>query len=376
MNKQTSVAVFCSDYIVVAQHLTEIISSLSLQFCDVFVFTNCLSRISYRHVFAHNVHFVDIPFLRKPSFASDLNCLFQLFWHLRGSSFSLWLSFTPKLSLLLSLLWPLRFCQFPRPRRIHYFTGLLWESRKNIFCRNVYRMIDGFTLLTSDFVLADSHAQKIALKQLPFSSHVYCLGHGSLKGVNLLASSSPTLSSLPGTPRPFTLIFLGRLTPEKGLHDILSVFYRLSAKYSNIHLLLVGPIEHKSLEFLYSSTDECISYYPFTDDPFSFFSRSDLHILPSRREGFGSTVLESAACGIPTIGTSIPGLNESIAHGFSGLLVAPYDLDALHDCIEGLYLNPGYLLYLGRNARSRVESFFDQSDVIDRLCSFLSDCLP
>jgi glycosyltransferase involved in cell wall biosynthesis len=371
-----SISIFCSDYIVVAQHLTEIILSLSSRFHAVYVYTNCSTRRFHSSTFPPNVIFVDIPFLRKPSIASDLKCLFLLLGALKKYRSDLWLTFTPKISLLLSLLYPYRKLIPSSPRRIHYFTGLLWEARIRRITRIFFISIDLLTLLTSDFILVDSHSQEATLQKLPFSQHVRCLGHGSLKGVKLSSSTplTPT-SSHTASSRPFTITYLGRITPDKGTHDLIAVFKRLSSHYPDIHLQLVGPIEHNSLEYLSSNLCNNISYYAFTSDPFSFFRRSDLHVLPSRREGFGSTVLESAACGVPTVGTLIPGLTESISHGHTGLLAPLDDLDALYHCIEGLYLNPDYLLYLGRNAQSRVYHLFNQSDVIDRLCVFLLNCL-
>ena len=39
-----------------------------------------------------------------------------------------------------------------------------------------------------------------------------------------------------------------------------------------------------------------------------------LHVIASRKEGWGLSVLEAAACGVPTVATDVPGLRESVIH--------------------------------------------------------------
>ena len=48
---------------------------------------------------------------------------------------------------------------------------------------------------------------------------------------------------------------------------------------------------------------------------------ADVFCLPSYREGFGSTIIEAAACGIPAIGSKIYGITDAIIDGETGILV-------------------------------------------------------
>ena len=56
----------------------------------------------------------------------------------------------------------------------------------------------------------------------------------------------------------------------------------------------------------------------------SFFESIDVLILPSKREGFGSVVVEANACSIPVIGSDIYGLTDSLKHGTNGLVASNY----------------------------------------------------
>ena len=60
---------------------------------------------------------------------------------------------------------------------------------------------------------------------------------------------------------------------------------------------------------------------PFTRVPEQYMAAADIFCMPSYREGFGTAVIEAAACGIPSIGSNIYGLCDAIVNGSTGILV-------------------------------------------------------
>jgi glycosyltransferase involved in cell wall biosynthesis len=88
---------------------------------------------------------------------------------------------------------------------------------------------------------------------------------------------------------------------------------------------------------------------------------ADIFLLPSHREGFGATVIEAAACGIPTIGTSIYGLTDAVADGQSGILVPVGQVAALTDAIVRLTADSELRRKMGVCARQRVECCFTEA---------------
>ena len=56
-----------------------------------------------------------------------------------------------------------------------------------------------------------------------------------------------------------------------------------------------------------------------------FWQGCDVAILPSHREGFPKALLEAAACGLPLLGTDVPGVREIVLDGVNGLLFAKGD---------------------------------------------------
>ena len=96
---------------------------------------------------------------------------------------------------------------------------------------------------------------------------------------------------------------------------------------------------------------------------------SNVLVLPSYREGFGSVVIEAAACGVPAIGSDIKGLVGSIKADQTGLLFPVGDVEELAKSMLKLFIKPSLCEKLGMRAEERAVSHFDQ----DLLVTYLED---
>ncbi len=85
---------------------------------------------------------------------------------------------------------------------------------------------------------------------------------------------------------------------------------------------------------------------------------ADLFCMPSFREGFGTAVIEAAACGIPSIGTNIYGLVDAIVDGKTGLIVEPRDFLELANSIRKLIEDDKLRIKMGEAARYRAQESF------------------
>ena len=87
----------------------------------------------------------------------------------------------------------------------------------------------------------------------------------------------------------------------------------------------------------------------------------DIVVMPShRREGLPRILMESAALGKPVVATRRPGNVEAVKDGVTGLLVPMRDGLALAEGILRLVRNPGYAAEIGRRARQRALTHFDE----------------
>jgi glycosyltransferase involved in cell wall biosynthesis len=97
---------------------------------------------------------------------------------------------------------------------------------------------------------------------------------------------------------------------------------------------------------------------------------ADVLVLPSHREGFGSTVIEAGACGIPALASCIYGLTDAVVHGQTGLLIRPGDVGELTQAMEKLGKAKSLRLRMGRFARHRAREKFAQEKITGALLQF------
>ena len=103
---------------------------------------------------------------------------------------------------------------------------------------------------------------------------------------------------------------------------------------------------------------DAVTFHGHVDDAakHALVQRSWVHILPSRKEGWGLAVIEAAQHGVPTIGyRSSGGLTDSIVDGVTGVLVD--DHHELVDRLEQLLGDPVLRAELGAKAQARSREF-------------------
>ena len=106
-----------------------------------------------------------------------------------------------------------------------------------------------------------------------------------------------------------------------------------------------------------------IHFVDYTSIPEQYMAAADVFCLPSYREGFGTTVIEAAAMGIPTIGTYINGLIDAIVNGETGILVPSHDDRALLQALKQLLDDPDLTYQMGKAARQRCVRKFNANIV-------------
>jgi glycosyltransferase involved in cell wall biosynthesis len=147
---------------------------------------------------------------------------------------------------------------------------------------------------------------------------------------------------------------------------LLNAFRELVKKNSDIYLIIAGPDEGGLQEVVKTYLKELakvIRFVPKVVDSSDFLAMSDVLVLPSYREGFGTVVIEAAAVGIPAIGTDIYGLRDSIEDGQTGILVPVKDEQKLEQAMQLLINNSPLRLRMSQKASERVSSLFSADSV-------------
>lgn len=159
-----------------------------------------------------------------------------------------------------------------------------------------------------------------------------------------------------------TLLYLGRLKRYKRVDLPIRAVAMLRAAGVEVRLVVAGAGDDDGR--LRGLADElgvadAVEFrgHVDEDEKLALFRRAWVHVLTSRKEGWGITNLEAAACGTPTIASDSPGLRDSVVHGQTGFLVPHEDVEALAARVRELVENDGLRERLGRNARAFAEAF-------------------
>ena len=353
-NQKKRIAIITSVPFTIKVFLVEQIKLLS-QHYDVTLITSDVKfegEESLESIFHHKVKLISIPIVRKISFYKDFLSFLRLYAIFRKEKFSVIHSVTPKAGLLAMASGFFSGVD----HRLHVFTGQVWVTKKPPF-RWLLILMDKLIGRFATCILVDSQSQLQFLidKKIVNKNKSSVLANGSISGVDLSRFNKNSIirtamrKEMSISDSATVVLYLGRLNIEKGLKELLSAFELIARKNSDVILLLVGPDEDGILEFIkeqHKVISKNIRSVPYTDKPEHYMMLSDIFCLPSYREGFGSVVIEAAACGIPAVVTRIYGLTDAVIDKKTGIHVSvgnPQELsDALLSLINDKSLRDSY----------------------------------
>jgi glycosyltransferase involved in cell wall biosynthesis len=333
--------------------------------------TLCVNTTAYPLVddLARAVRVRHIDIARKIAPWQDLRALFQLlrcFQEIRPATVH---SLTPKAGLLAMLAgWLARV-----PWRFHTFTGQVWATRTGIG-RSLLKGIDRLIALFASQVFADSTSQCSFLEDegVVRRGAISVLGQGSVAGVDLarfrpdpVARAAIRAETEVDDAVP-VFLFVGRLVRDKGVFDLVEAFAALNALHGQWELWMVGPDEdglQTTLQVEGKRLGGRIRWFGPTPTPERYMAAADVFVLPSYREGFGSVIIEAAACGIPSIAYRIDGVIDAIVDGRTGLFVDKGDVRGLSDAMNRLGAESRMRKTLGEAAHLRASSEFSSASV-------------
>lgn len=340
---------------------------------DVEVIT--ASSLSVQSVEANeNVSIKTMDFTRQISPFRDIKVLLQLISYMMKEKPTIVYTLTPKAGLLgMIASWISRV-----PHRIHCVVGLPHleaEGRRKIILTKTEKI--------TYFFASKIYCNSLNLQQVVTSlttKPVGIIGNGSVNGVdtdyfkNKLTQDEKIkiIENLGFEKRDFIITFVGRIVKDKGINELINVFNKLSLKYLDIKLLLIGdyknetdPISAKSMQTIEENSS--IRYLEFQENVGEFMSISKLFVLPSYREGLPNVLIEAGSYGIPLVATNINGCNEIIRDNQNGLLVKKKNEKSLSDAIEKFVADKEFYQKIQSNVRESIVSRYDQKYFLQEL---------
>jgi len=319
-----------------------------------------------------------IPLDRRPTPLRDLFFLIKLVRRFRQKKYKLIIMCTPKVSFLASL--AAYICCVPI--RINIFTGQVWSTHKG-FSRWLLKFCDHVTAKAATSTLVDSPSQLSFLQNegvLEVKSG-RVLGSGSICGVDVkrfkfnLKFRREVRSRLALTDEDFVLLYVGRITTEKGVKDLVRAFSAVSQACDDLKLVILGSEEDVSKSDLLTLAGGCsdkITFCEYSNTPEHFYFAADLLCLPSYREGFGQVIIEAAASRLPTLESNIYGIVDAINENETGLLFQPGNVEDLSNKIYWALDNRKLLRKFGLRGEKRAHAKFAKTLFFKWLDTYLA----
>jgi glycosyltransferase involved in cell wall biosynthesis len=205
-----------------------------------------------------------------------------------------------------------------------------------------------------------------------------------------------------------SILFVGRVSPEKGIHTLIEAFAEVAKRFDDVELHIAGPQWVLPPDFITSlSSDPRVTallrfydrwgvctYQPYLEeqitrhglgervhflgnvphkDLVATYQNADVIVNPSLSESFGISVVEGMACGKPVVGTRIGGMCESIVNGTTGMLVEAEEPEELAQGLIAVLEDPKRARDMGREGRKRAVEHFSWEARAERLMNVYRD---
>ncbi|MBX3083775.1 MAG: glycosyltransferase family 4 protein [Anaerolineae bacterium] len=248
----------------------------------------------------------------------------------------------------------------------------------------------------SDFV-----SNRIKASFPEYANRAFTVHNGVDIGRFPLRSSQP-----PADPaRPRRIVYVGRLSAEKGVHLLIKAFEQVVKEIPNAHLDIIGPANSPAYEYMVPISDDpnVLALKPYFT---KWLKRGDTHYLdllqamvpphltdrifflgqrpntevrnmlesadvfcfaPIWHEPFGIPVVEAMASGVPVVTSASGGIMELVEDGRTGIVVPRADVDALAKGLIRALTDPELVARIVPAARQRAEQLFSWDTSVRQL---------
>jgi glycosyltransferase involved in cell wall biosynthesis len=230
-------------------------------------------------------------------------------------------------------------------------------------------LVEAWTRSRADMAIADSRALADAVVATGADPGRVTVIHNSVDPFSLRAEA--TAGERPAAPKGGPLVgTLGRLEPVKGLDVLLDAVPLVAEAVPGARFLLAGGgPEREALAARVASDpvlSERVTLLGFVPSAPAFLGMLDCYCLPSRSEGFNTTILEAMALDVPVVATDVGGTREAVFDGETGRLVPSADPAALSAALIGLLADEASRLRMAEAGRALVEAEFTVARMVER----------
>lgn len=321
------------------------------------------------------IHTYPINFPRGINLNGSIKSIYKLIKFFKKEKFDMVQYSTPNASMYASIASKIA----KIPVRLYCQWGMVYVTMTGLK-RKVFERIERMVCGLSTEIQPDSEGNLNFCRheKLYDANKSRVIWNGSAKGLDLTAFDIEKKSEYAkeikqkyNIPEGVPVIgFVGRLGREKGCNELFRAFQIVKKSFPTAKLLFVGPIEKED-----TIEPELLNYFKNCDDIIKtdrvshvekYTAAMDVFVLPTYREGFGMSVIEASAMGVPVIVTKYPGPSSAMKDGLTGYSVPVKDVNNLVNYIEKLLNDPALAKKMGVNGRKYVEDRFEQKIFIEK----------
>jgi glycosyltransferase involved in cell wall biosynthesis len=176
------------------------------------------------------------------------------------------------------------------------------------------------------------------------------------------------------------VIYVGRLTRQKGIATLLKTVPLVLAKRPNARFVLVGPLESEGpfaidREAIERLSPHVLSLGRRADVP-ALLGMADVFAFPTEyREGIPRVLLEAGLAGLPIVASRMPGCSDVVEDGRNGYLVAPGDVHGFATRMTDLLGDRQLAGVMGARSVSIVQQKFELSRIVGQYCDLYESLL-
>jgi glycosyltransferase involved in cell wall biosynthesis len=181
------------------------------------------------------------------------------------------------------------------------------------------------------------------------------------ESVEIIPSGVDVAEAVAAEAEPPHVLYVGRLSPEKGVRELVEATQGLEAR-----VVGDGPLRE-----LVPGAAGFVPHDRLCDE----YGRAAVVVCPSHREGFGVVCAEAMAHGRPVVASAVGGLLDLVVDGETGVHVPPGDVRALRAALERLLADRELRRRMGEAGRARVRERFSWGAVTDATLRAYEDVL-
>lgn len=340
------------------------------------IYMICDRDEDFEEILPKGIKYIPIPMKRGISLGG-IKAMLEMRKIFRKERFDLIQYSTPNASLYAALAGKMA----EIPVRLYCQWGLAYVGMEGIK-RTIFKQIEKVVCSLSTWIEPDSnsnlrfaHAEKLYNEKKGA-----IIGSGSACGVKLEKFNIKNKDSYRENIRKkygisedaFVFGFVGRITRDKGINELLQATRVFLDKYPEVYLVNLGAEDGietiEQCNYQWSVKNKNVIYTGMVDNVEEYLSAMDCYILPSYREGFGMGTIEAEAMEVPVIVTNIPGPIDAMIKDVTGKVIPKKDWESLHNAMVEIYtMTKEERKKMGEEGRKFVVNNFEQNT----LCQLL-----